>query len=167
LAQRANHRQRRDDRVASRVLVEADDVSGVLAAEQPTLVLHHFQHVAVAHGAALQRNAAAVERLLEAEVAHQRADDAAGGGTAPPVVERDHVEQLVAVVDAPFGVDIIRRSPSPSSATPRSAPCSSTFACRCFGCVAPTPALMLMPSGSLPTATTSAPSSWNTGGATW
>ena len=31
----------------------------------------------------------------------------------------------------------------------------------------PTPALMLKPSGAAPTAITSAPSSWNTAGATW
>ncbi len=40
------------------------------------------------------------ERLLESEVRHQRADDAAGMHAAPPVVHRDHVQQLVAVVDA-------------------------------------------------------------------
>ncbi len=105
LAQRAHHRERSDDGVASRVLVQADDVAGILAAKHPAFLLHQFEHVAVAHRCARQRYAAAGERLLEAEVAHQRADDAAGHRAAAPVVERDDVEQLVAVVGVTLGVD--------------------------------------------------------------
>ena len=45
------------------------------------------------------------QRLLEAEIGHQRADHAAAERTAPAVVHRDDVEQLVAVVDAPVAVD--------------------------------------------------------------
>src|SRR5207244_1492794 len=68
LAQRAQHGKRGDNRVPGGVLVEADDVARVLAAEDPTLLLHLFQHVAVTDGRALQRNAAPGQRLLEAGV---------------------------------------------------------------------------------------------------
>ena len=60
---------------------------------------------------------------------------------------------------------MIRRSASPSSAMPRSAPWATTASDMAWGAVAPTLSLMLKPSGLLPMAITSAPSSWNTCGA--
>ena len=104
-AQRAQHGERGDDGVARGVLVEADDVAGILAAEDPFFLLHQLEHVTVADRRARERDAAAVERLFEAEVAHLRADEAARHRAAPPVVERDHIEQLVAVVRATLGID--------------------------------------------------------------
>jgi hypothetical protein len=62
---------------------------------------------------------------------------------------------------------MMTRSASPSSAMPRFAPVRFTSACNVCGCVAPTPSLMLKPSGLAPMDTTSAPSSWNTHGAIW
>ncbi len=56
---------------------------GVLAAEQPAALVHLLEHVAVADLRASERDARARERLLEAEVAHQRADDAAVELAAP------------------------------------------------------------------------------------
>ena len=77
LDQRTQHGERRDDRVAGRVLVEAEQVAGILASKPPALLLHPLEHVAIADRRALEGNALARERLLEAEIAHQRADDAA------------------------------------------------------------------------------------------
>ena len=80
-------------------------MAGVLSAEDPALLRHLFQHVPVADGRSFERNAVQGERLLESEVAHQRADHAARHRAAPPVVERDHIQELVAVVHAAFGVN--------------------------------------------------------------
>ena len=66
---------------------------------------------------------------------------------------------------SPFPSTMMRRSPSPSSAIPRSALCSSTASASTWGLVEPQSTLILMPSGSTPTAITSAPSSENTLGA--
>src|SRR5438105_2637446 len=74
-ANRVQHLQRRDDAVAGGVLVEADEMAGVLAAELPALFAHQFQHVAVADARAAEADAEARHRLLEREVGHQRAGD--------------------------------------------------------------------------------------------
>ena len=71
---------------------------GVFAAELPSLLVHPLQHVAVADRGALERDTRAGQCLLEAEVAHLRADDATGQGAARAVIHRNHVEELVAVV---------------------------------------------------------------------
>ena len=60
-----------------------------------------LQHVAVADLGARERNARARQRLLEAEVGHQRAGEPALATPAPLVSRRDHVQQLVAVVERP------------------------------------------------------------------
>ena len=79
-----------------------------------------------------------------------------------------HVEQLVAVVEA-----AVARRPSAGGRRRRRARCRSRRRALAprrpapAGAVAPTPSLMFMPSGVQPIATTSAPSSWNTCGATW
>ena len=95
--------------------------------------LQLLQHVAVADRGAIERDAFARQRLLEAEVGHQRADDAARQRLAAPIVHRDHVEQLVAVVGAAVAVDhqqavavaverdadvgLVRDAPPPSGAS--------------------------------------------------
>ena len=58
------------------------------------------------------------------------------------------------------------RSASPSSASPASAPRPTTALATRSGCVEPTPALMLRPSGSAPITVTVAPSARNAAGAT-
>ena len=60
----------------------------------------------------------------------------------------------------------ITRSASPSTAMPMSARYWRAISATCSGWVAPQPSLMLVPLGLLPTATTSAPSSSSTVGAT-
>ena len=141
-------------------------MAGVLATQQPALFVEPLQHVAVAHGCALEGDALAPERLLQAEVGHQRADHAPREAAATAVVHRDHVEQLVAVVGAAVAVD--HQQPV-AVAVERDAEVrvvrDHRFL-RWLGCVAPTPSLMFNPFGSAPTEMTSAPSSWNTGGAT-
>ena len=51
---------------------------------------------------------------------------------------------------SPFSSTAMRRSLSPSKARPIAEPVSLTKACNCSGCVEPTPALMLRPSGWSP-----------------
>ena len=74
LDQRAQHGERGHDGIAGRVLVEADEMPRVLAAKDPSALEHLLQHVAVTHLRTRKRNAERAERLLEAEVAHLRAD---------------------------------------------------------------------------------------------
>ena len=54
-----------------------------------------------------------------------------------------------------------QRSPSPSKATPTSAPVSFTRACNFSVCVEPTPSLMLIPSGEVAIVVKSVPKSAN------
>jgi hypothetical protein len=102
--QRAQHGERRDDRIAGRVLVEADEMPRALAAERPPALDHRLEDVAVADLGARERHPRARERLLDAEVRHHRADDAAAERAAAHRVHRDDVQQLVAVVDAPVAI---------------------------------------------------------------
>ena len=67
---------------------------------------------------------------------------------------------------APFSSTMTTRSASPSSAMPMSARTSWTFLDSAAGYIEPQFRLMLTPFGSLPIATTSAPSSQSTFGAT-
>ena len=76
LAQRLQHLQRDDDAVAGGVLVQAEEVAGILAAQLPAALAQHFQHVAVADLGARERNVEPAERVLERQVGHQRADHA-------------------------------------------------------------------------------------------
>ena len=62
---------------------------------------------------------------------------------------------------APFSSTASMRSPSPSNATPRSNAPLTTSSCSAARSVAPQPTLMLEPFGSLPIASTSAPSCSN------
>src|SRR5438105_5985300 len=87
------------------MLVETDDVAGIFSAQVPALGDELLEHVSVADPDALENDAGAHEGVLEAEIAHQRADDAARQHAAPLVVARDHVEELIAVVDDAGGVD--------------------------------------------------------------
>ncbi len=113
--------------------------------------LHLLEHVAVADLRARERD------VLRAPSACSNPRLLISVPTTPPlatlaalVVGRDHVQQLVAVVERPSRSTMTRRSPSPSSAMPMSAWCSRTCCARYSGCVAPVPALMLRPSGSTP-----------------
>ena len=79
-------------------------MTGILAAKLPALGHQTFQHVAIAHSGAFQRDGAD-EGLLEAEIAHQGADHTTLQCATPLVVQRNHIEQLVAIVEAAIAVD--------------------------------------------------------------
>src|SRR6185436_11769725 len=70
LDQRAQNRERGDDRIAGRVLVETEDVPRVLAADLPAPFSQLLQHVAVADCGTIERDAFPRQRELEAEVRH-------------------------------------------------------------------------------------------------
>src|SRR6266513_1920201 len=98
------HLKRGHDAVAGGVLVEADDVPRVLAAQLPALVAQELEHIAVADAGARERDAEPGHRLLEGVIRHQGAGDARKRffrGAMPG----DSVEQLVAVIRTPGSVD--------------------------------------------------------------
>ena len=113
--------KRGNDAVAGAVPVQTEDMAGILAAQLPALLLQQFHHIAVAHLGALEWDAQFLQRMLERQIGHQRADHAAVQLALLLTMSGDHVEQLVAVIDLPVQSTIIRRSPSPSSAMPISA----------------------------------------------
>jgi hypothetical protein len=78
--------ERGDDRIARRVLVEAEDMAGVSPRRSASAFPQHLEHVAIADGGTVERDAFARKRLLETEIRHQRADDAARQRLAPPIV---------------------------------------------------------------------------------
>src|SRR5579862_58026 len=104
LDQRAKHRERCDRRIAGRVLVEADDMTGVLASELPALLDELLQYIAIADLRAQQSNPGLRQRLLQAQVAHERANHTAGEHAAPLVIARDNVQELIAIVETAFAV---------------------------------------------------------------
>ena len=150
LDQRAQHRQRRDDRVAGRVLVEADDVAGVLAAELPALRAasaraRSGRRPARARAECPRAQAPARSRDCSSACRPRRRPARRAAGN-PSRSRRAAGRRRRA---GPRGRPSTRRSPSPSSAMPMSAPCSQhRVAASAAGCVAPQPALMLRPSGS-------------------
>ena len=58
---------------------------------------HAFQHVAVADGGALERDAARLQRALETDIAHDRSDDRIAG-YVPRIVQRrrDRIHHVIA-----------------------------------------------------------------------
>ena len=94
------HLQRRHDAVARGVLVEADKVAGVLAAELPSSLAHQFEHIAVADPRAREGDSKPRHRLLEGVVGHQRPRYARHFLPAGAVLGYRE-EKLVAVVAPP------------------------------------------------------------------
>ena len=75
-----------------------EDVAGLLAAEGRVVLLHLFQHVAVAHRRAQHADAAALERGFEAHVGHGGGDDQIACQHAARLqVARGHQQDGVAV----------------------------------------------------------------------
>ena len=68
----------RERAVSRRREVGADEVPGLLAAEERARLLHLLDDVAVADGRADERDAALLESLLEAPVRHDGPDDGLG-----------------------------------------------------------------------------------------
>ncbi len=102
---RLEHHQRADDAVAGRVPVEREQVARSFAAELPAAPQQLLENVAVADGRADELDAARTDRLLDGEVGHQRADDARHRSATGEPAGDQHVEQLVAVVEAPGAID--------------------------------------------------------------
>ncbi len=137
-ADRAQHLQRADRAVAGAVAVQAQQVARALAAEQPAAL------AAASRARSGRRPWRARIRTPLAANACSSARLVISVPTTPghrrfvEPIANDHVEQLVAVVGAPLGVDDRpARSASPSTAMPRSARCSSTALRSVCGCVAP------------------------------
>ena len=79
-------------------------MSGVLATEMPSLLVHPLQHVAIADRGTFEHDAGLLQRLFEPEVAHQRSHHASRERAADVIVHRDDIEELVAVIQAAFAV---------------------------------------------------------------
>ena len=67
--------KRADQRIAGRRVIQAQQVAGGLAAERAAGLLQHLQHVAIADLGATELDALLRQRMLQAEVAHDGADD--------------------------------------------------------------------------------------------
>ena len=129
-----------------------------LAADRRARLLHHPRDVAVADGGAVERDALARERRLEAEVRHHGADDAARARGCPCRFQsrRDDPEDVVAVEDAAglvgedraVRVAVVRDSDRRAALARRRRAMFS-------GWSAPQLALMLRPSGASQIAATS------------
>jgi hypothetical protein len=78
----------------------------LLAADIEAVLAHMFEHVAVADGRALERQADALKMPLQPEIGHDGGDDAGPG--EPPLVApalRHHGHQLIAIDHMPLLVD--------------------------------------------------------------
>ena len=64
------HDERRQQAIAGSGQMRKKDVARLLAAERRVVLLHLFEHVAVAHRRAQHANAAALERRFKAHVRH-------------------------------------------------------------------------------------------------
>ena len=85
------------------MLIQTKNVAGVLATHAPFALLQELHHVTVADLRACKSDTEFPERVLEAEVAHQRSDNT-GNRAARGTVRRDHVEQPITVVEVSFRV---------------------------------------------------------------
>ncbi len=68
------HFQRGYNAVSSAVLVETDDVTGILTSQLPALLLQQLHHVAVTHFRAQKWDCHAKHRVFKSQIGHQRAD---------------------------------------------------------------------------------------------
>src|SRR5690606_33038798 len=97
--------ERRDDAVARRALVEGDDVSRGLAAEDPAALDERLKHVAVANRSAVKGDLAPGTGAFEAVVGHHGAGDPAVHAARGVTPAHHHEQRLVAVDNPPFVVD--------------------------------------------------------------
>jgi len=74
-------------------------MAGSLAAQFPTLLVQHAQHITVTHRRAQERNTQGAAGMLQAKIGHERADDTAPQSTRPLPVRGNNVEQVVAIHD--------------------------------------------------------------------
>ena len=158
--ERATEQKPGREPVAGRVVSEPDDVARLLAAEQASFPAERLGDVPVADRCRDDANAVLLHERVEAEVRHDGHRDDVDAER-----ECEHGQDLVAVDDLALPSTASIRSPSPSKAMPRSRFSPVTRCCRARRSVAPQPTLMFEPSGSMPIACTSAPSSENERGA--
>ena len=122
------HLQRSHQAVAGGGEVRQHDVARLLAADVVAVLAHVLHDVAVADRRARQRQARALEVALQAEVRHDRGDDAAGR-RAPAACQLSAITAMIWSPSTmrPFSSTITTRSASPSSAMPMSARISRTL----------------------------------------
>jgi hypothetical protein len=140
-------------------------VAGRFPAQRRTAPLHLLDDVPVPHGSAKELDAERRERLLEAEVRHDRADDGRG---LPPLADRlegPEVEEVVAIEEPPFRV----RRDDPIGVSVEGDPEIGPG----FRVARPlrrveraAPSLMFRPSGEVASGTTRAPAARKAAGAT-
>ena len=113
----------RQDAVAGRVVVEEDDVAGVLAAQHAAQALHVLEHVAVADLGGVVLEAVLLAGHAQTQVAHHGADQQVVLQPALLLSMRPQMSRIWSpVISWPFSSTAIRRSPSPSKASPTAAP---------------------------------------------
>ncbi len=74
-------------------------MTGVLATDTPSLLIHHLQHVAVTDLGAGERDAEGLQRQLQTHVGHQGANHAPLEAAVAQGIARDDIEDLVPVDD--------------------------------------------------------------------
>src|SRR5829696_1176374 len=140
--------------------VEADQMAGLLTAEDGVLPPKGLEHVAVAHVRGHDADPVIGHQPVEAEVGHHGDND-----RVDLKVEREDLRIWSPSTISPAPSTASMRSPSPSKATPRSAPAPTTCSCNSLRSVAPQPTLMFVPSGLSASGRTSASSRSNAEGA--
>ena len=132
--------------VTGGMVPEPDDVTGLLAAEEPALARESLGHVAIADRCGDDPHAVLRHEAMEAEVRHHR-----HGDDVDAEREREDREDLVAVDDLAALVDrehavavSVERDSQVEATRARRAPASAARS------VAPQPTLMFVPSGSVP-----------------
>src|ERR1035437_4735402 len=90
--------------VARRREVRADEVSGLLAAEERARLLHLLDDVAVADGRADEADSPVLQGLLESPVRHDRSHDGLGLPALALELRRPEVKNVVAVEERPLVV---------------------------------------------------------------
>ena len=131
----------------------------VLAAELPAALVQHLEHVAVTYLGAGERHGHFLQRVLEPEIGHLRADHAAAQNAARAPVPGNDVQQLIAVIE-------LARRIRHDDAVAVAVEGDSEMRCAAlhlglqrFRMRRTDASLMLKPSGLAPIETTSAPSS--------
>ena len=101
----SQHLQRRNQPVARGAVVSQDHVAGLFPADVEPARPHPFQHIAIPHLRAFQRQAGAVQRSLQPQIRHDRRYNAGTAQLArcgPAMPDQRH--DLVTVHDAAFFV---------------------------------------------------------------
>ncbi len=98
------HLQSGDNAVTRGVPVKTNHVAGIFPPQQPSVRLHHLQHITVAHLGAAERDAEPGQRMLKTQITHQGTRHARYFGRAREVA-CDHVKQTIAIINPACGID--------------------------------------------------------------